>query len=35
MFKQSIITLLLVVSIAGQYYLSPLYPPTAFEGQYY
>jgi len=35
MLKYSILALLLVVSLQDSYYLSPLYPPTAFEGQYY
>ncbi len=35
MLKYSILTLLVVLSIQQGYYLSPLYPPTAFENQYY
>ena len=35
MFKYSIVALLLVLSLQQNYFLSPLYPPTAFEGQYY
>ena len=35
MLKYSILALLLVVSLQQSLYLSPLYPPTAFEGQYY
>jgi hypothetical protein len=35
MLKYSILALLVVVSLQQSYFLSPLYPPTAFEGQYY
>jgi len=35
MFKYSILALLLVVTIQQDFYLSPLYPPTAFEASYY
>jgi hypothetical protein len=35
MFKYTILALLLFATIQQGYYLSPLYPPTAFEGQYY
>lgn len=35
MLKYSILALLLVVSLQQSFFLSPLYPPTAFEGQYY
>jgi hypothetical protein len=35
MLKYSILALLLVVTLQQNFFLSPLYPPTAFEGQYY
>lgn len=35
MFKYTILALLLVATIQQDYFLSPLYPATAFEGQYY
>lgn len=35
MFKYTILALLFIATIQQGYYLSPLYPPTAFEGQYY
>lgn len=35
MLKYSIFALLVVFSIQQTLFLSPLYPPTAFEGQYY
>lgn len=35
MLKYSIFALLIVLSLQQGYFLSPLYPPTAFEGQYY
>ena len=35
MFKHAIIALLFVATIQNSYYISPLYPPTAFEGQFY
>lgn len=35
MIKYSILALLLVLSLQQNIFLSPLYPPTAFEGQYY
>lgn len=35
MIKYIIAALLIVLTIQQNYFLSPLYPPTAFEGQYY
>jgi len=35
MLKYSILAILLVATIQQDFYLSPLYPPTAFENSYY
>lgn len=35
MFKYAILALLLVATLQSSYYISPIYPPTAFEGQFY
>lgn len=35
MFKYAILALFFVASLQSAYLLSPIYPPTAFEGQFY